>query len=75
MAIKCPHCGKEIPNARPARKITAKLRRAAREVGKLGGRPVNPNSARQKKLASKIITDANGQKWDISKPLDPEPLP
>jgi hypothetical protein len=49
----CPHCG-EILKLNPTQLLgmlkTKKKARAARANGQKGGRPVNPNSARQRRL-------------------------
>lgn len=49
----CPHCNREIPQSAIAshlgRIVTDKRRQASRLNGAKGGRPPDPNSARQRK--------------------------
>jgi hypothetical protein len=49
--LPCPHCGKLInPAALLRSKSTRAIRKAAKANGAKGGRPVDPNSARQRRL-------------------------
>ena len=50
-------CGQKIRSYT----TSEKRKKASREAGKLGGRPVNPNSKRQIALRKKAEKEANGE--------------
>ena len=53
---RCPYCG-QITRGSCNRKPSAA--QASRDAGKLGGRPVNPNSKRQQMLRAKLENEKN----------------